>query len=157
MRLTQVRQVVDALGLSFHTVKELNKKIDTHLSGHPHFQCKTLTVNGEPLEFYSRDVIESIQCLYADPRFAQHLAFAPERHYTSYECTTRIYNEMYTGDWWWKVQVRYTLINQMLITNLCTRLLLRLANQGQRSFPSSFPLTRPSSLLSVTRWRTRYT
>jgi hypothetical protein len=157
MRLTQVRQVVDALGLSFHTVKELNKKIDTHLSGRPRFQCKRLTVDGEPLEFYSRDVIESIRCLYSDPRFAQHLVFAPERHYTSNECTTRIYNEMYTGDWWWKVQVRYTLINQIVITNLYTRLPLRLTNRGQQSFPLLFPLTRPSSLLSATRWPTQYT
>ena|SRR6266567_314903 len=98
MHLTQVRKVIDALGLSFHTVKELNEKIDIHLSGCPRFQCKTLTVDGEPLKFYSRDVIESIQCLYGDPQFAQHLAFAPKQHYTSHKCTTYVYNEMYTGD-----------------------------------------------------------
>jgi hypothetical protein len=67
-----------------------------------------LTINGEQLEFYSRDSIESIRSLYGDPRFAQQLAFAPERHYT--EARTRVYNEMYTGDWWWKVQVSHTLI-----------------------------------------------
>ncbi|KAF8489361.1 hypothetical protein F5888DRAFT_1638649 [Russula emetica] len=39
-----------------------------------------------------------------DPEFVDHLVFAPERHYTSHERTTRIYNKMYTGDWWWKVQ-----------------------------------------------------
>jgi hypothetical protein len=111
-------KVVDALGLSFRTVNELNEMIDTNLSGRPCFQCKTLTINGEPLEFYSRDAIECIRCLYGDPRFAQHLAFAPERHYTSYERTTRIYNEIYTGDWWWKVQVRPTLFNQKFITHL---------------------------------------
>jgi hypothetical protein len=156
MCLTQVLKVVDALGLSFHTAKELNEKIDTHLSDRPCFQCKTLTVNGEPLEFYSRDAIEAIKCLYGDPRFAQHLVFAPERHYTSHERATRIYNEMYTGDWWWKVQVSHTLINQTLISNLFTRLPLRLAVQARQLFLLSFPLTRPSSHLSVPRWPTQY-
>ena len=67
LRLTQVQKVVDALGLSFHTVKELNNKIDNNISGRLRFQCKKLTVNGEDLEFYSRDMIKSIQCLYGDP------------------------------------------------------------------------------------------
>jgi hypothetical protein len=115
-------KVIDALGLSFHTVNELNETIDTNLSGCLHFQCKTLTINGKPLEFYSRDAIECIRYLYGNPRFAQHLAFAPEWHYTSYECTTCIYNEIYTGDWWWKVQVRPMLFNQKFITHLQYRL-----------------------------------
>jgi hypothetical protein len=110
---TEVRKVIDGLGLSFHTVKDLNEKIDSNLPGRPHFQCKKLTVDGESLEFYSRDAIASIRSLYGDPQFAQQLAFAPERHYTSHERTTRIYNEMYTGDWWWKVQVSNTLINSI--------------------------------------------
>ncbi|KAF8494898.1 hypothetical protein F5888DRAFT_1795019 [Russula emetica] len=55
MEMLALPGVVDALRLSFHTVKELNDKIDNHLSGRPCFQCKELTVNGKPLEFYSRD------------------------------------------------------------------------------------------------------
>ena len=108
------------------------------------------------MEFYSRDVIDSIRSLYGDPRFAQHMAFAPERHYTSHERTTRIYNEMYTGDWWWTVQVSYTPIDQMLISNLCTRPLLRRADQGQQSFLLSFPPTRPGLPVSVRRRPTPY-
>ena len=85
--------------------------IDANLPGRPPFRCKKLTVNGEPLEFYSRDVIECIRCLFGDPQFAQHLAVAPERHYTGHERTTRIYNKIHTGDWWWKVQVSDKPIN----------------------------------------------
>jgi hypothetical protein len=33
------------------------------------------------------------------------MAFAPERHYTNGARMSRIYNELYTGDWWWTVQV----------------------------------------------------
>lgn len=84
----------------------MNEIIDSKLSGRPPFLCKRLTIGQEHLEFYYRDVIECIRSLYGDPRFMDQLAFSPERHYTSHERTCRIYNEMYTGDWWWSVQVR---------------------------------------------------
>jgi hypothetical protein len=83
----------------------LNNIIDNKLPGRPSFRCQILQVGDETLEFYYRDVLECIRSLYGDPEFAQHLVFAPERHYTSDERTSRIYNEMYTGDWWWSVQV----------------------------------------------------
>ena len=98
-------KVVDSLGLSYSTANELNRIIDSDLPGQPPFQRKELIIGNECLEFHSRDVIECIRSLYGDPQFAQDLAFAPERHYTSHECSSRIYNEMYTGDWWWSAQV----------------------------------------------------
>lgn len=56
--------------------------------------------------------MQCVRALYGDPRFADHLVFAPERHYTSQERSSRIYNEMHTGDWWWAVQVRERMYNQ---------------------------------------------
>jgi len=101
-------KVVEALGLSFHTIKELNEKIDNELpaSAHPPFQRKEVSFGGVRLEFYSRDIMKCIGALYGDPQFAQDLVFAPEQHYTSQERTCQIYNEIHTGDWWWKVQVK---------------------------------------------------
>ena len=98
-------KVVDKLGLSYHTAKELNDIIDNNLPGHPPFRCKELVIGDERLEFYCHDIIECIRSLYGDPGFVQDLVFAPEQHYTSAECTCCIYNEMHTGDWWWMVQV----------------------------------------------------
>jgi hypothetical protein len=98
-------KVVEALNLSFHTVKELNEKIDK-LPARPNFRCKEVSFGGERLEFYYRDVMKCIRAIYGDPQFAQDLVFAPERHYTNQERTCRVYDEMYTCDWWWKVQVR---------------------------------------------------
>ncbi|KAI0250409.1 hypothetical protein BJV78DRAFT_1283211 [Lactifluus subvellereus] len=54
--------------------------------------------------FYHRDIIMCIRALYGEPEYAQHLAFAPERHYTDETRSCRIYNELHTGDWWWTVQ-----------------------------------------------------
>ena len=85
---------------------QLNNIIDKQLPGRAPFQCQVLNIGGEKLEFYSRDGLECIRSLYGDPQFTQDLVFAPERHYTSRERTSRLYNEMYTCDWWWTVQVR---------------------------------------------------
>jgi Plavaka transposase len=102
--LIPLLKIVDKLGLSFRTAKQLNELIDK-LPGRPPFQRKELIIGNERLDFYCRDIVECIRSLYSDPQFAQDLAFAPERHYTSPDRTCRIYNEMYTGDWWWTVQV----------------------------------------------------
>ena len=53
-------KIVDKLGLSYHSTQELNGLIDTELPGHPHFQCETLDIRGEELEFHYRDVLECI-------------------------------------------------------------------------------------------------
>ncbi|KAF8481855.1 hypothetical protein DFH94DRAFT_691497 [Russula ochroleuca] len=102
--LLAIPEVVDTLSLSYRTTKQLNDIIDKEMSGRPPFQCKVLNIGDERLEFYSRDALECIRSLYGDPEFTQDLVFAPERHYTSHECTSCLYNEMYTCDWWWTVQ-----------------------------------------------------
>ena len=94
------------LSLSFRTVNKLNDLVNSDLPGRPAFQCKEFKVGAEELEFYCRDVLQSVRALYGDLQFADHLVFAPERHYTSQECSCRINNEMHIGDWWWTVQVR---------------------------------------------------
>ena len=98
-------KIVDKLGLSYCSTQELNGLIDTELPGRPHFQCETLDIGGEELEFHYRDVLECIRSLYGDPSWAQEMAFTPERHYTGHAHTSRVYNKLYTSDWWWTVQV----------------------------------------------------
>jgi len=98
-------KVADRLGLSYHTVRELNKVIDK-LPGCPPFQRKVFSIGHEELEFHFRDALECIRSLFGDLQFAQDLIFAPERHYADCDCTHRLYNELYTSDWWWLIQVR---------------------------------------------------
>jgi Plavaka transposase len=111
VHLIQEMKVVKALGLSFCTVKELNEKIDDELPACPPFRCKEVSFGEERLDFHYRDVMQCIRAIYGDPQFAQDLVFAPERHYTNQERTCRVYNEIHTGDWWWKVQVSNTSID----------------------------------------------
>jgi len=98
-------KVIQRLDLSYSTTKELNDTIDS-LPGRPPFLCEKVSIGNEDLKFYYRDILASIRALYGDPEFQDDLVFAPERHFTNNERTCRIYNEMYTGDWWWSVQVR---------------------------------------------------
>ena len=99
-------KIVDRLGLSFSSTKELNDIIDNSLPGRPPFECHDFIIGGETLELHFRDVLSCIRSIYGDPSFARDLAVAPERHYADRERTVRVYSEMHTGDWWWAVQVR---------------------------------------------------
>jgi hypothetical protein len=99
-------KVVNKLGLSFSSTKELNNIIDNALPGCPAFECRELVIGGETLDFYHRDILACIRSIYGDPELAQDLIVAPERHYADQGHADRIYSEMHTGDWWWAVQVR---------------------------------------------------
>ena len=99
-------KVVENLGLSFSSTDELNRIIDTKLpNGLPQFVREEVTIAGQKYEFYHRDIIQCIRILYGNPELAPFLAHVPEKHYTSPDKKTRIYSEMHTGKWWWKVQV----------------------------------------------------
>ena len=103
--------MVEKLELSYSSTKELNHIIDNALPGRPSFQCCEVFIGGETLEFYHHDLLNCIRSIYGDPEFAQDLVVCPERHYTDQGRTERIYNEMHTGDWWWAVQVHYTMLD----------------------------------------------
>ncbi|KZT19755.1 hypothetical protein NEOLEDRAFT_1077268, partial [Neolentinus lepideus HHB14362 ss-1] len=101
--LLSIEGVCEALGLSFKTANELNKKIDS-LPTRPRFRREELLLGGEVFELYYRNVIQCIRALYGDPEFAHHLVFRPERHYTDEDRTNRMYFDMHTGKWWWDTQ-----------------------------------------------------
>ena len=81
------------------------------LPGRPAFQSREVVIGGETLEFYQRDILGCIRSIYGDPEFAQDLVVTPERHYSDQGRTEHIYSEMHTGDWWWAVQVRNTILD----------------------------------------------
>jgi Plavaka transposase len=97
-------QVADRLELSYKSSKELNKIIDT-LPSRPKFHREEVIVAGEAFDVYFRDVLECVQALFGNPEFTSVLAFAPERHYADADETIQLYHEMWTGKWWWNMQV----------------------------------------------------
>lgn len=66
--------------------------------------------NGETItettELWRCDPVEVICELVGNPVFEDHLSFSPERIYVDEDGHTRIYDEAWTGDWWWEKQIR---------------------------------------------------
>jgi Plavaka transposase len=100
---------------SYSSVYHLFKKIDA-LPTAPmwHYQLVTITGDilnetGTPLqdefELWSRDPVECIKQLFSNPSFNGHISYVPERVYGDNVGRSRIYEEMWTCDWWWDVQV----------------------------------------------------
>jgi Plavaka transposase len=41
-----------------------------------------------------------------NPIIKDSLQYAPQKHFTDEEGTNRVFDEMWTGDWWWNTQVK---------------------------------------------------
>lgn len=60
----------------------------------------------EKLECWRRNPVDVVTELISRPEFAKTMHYAPERVYRDSDCNNRVYDEMWTGDWWWDIQVR---------------------------------------------------
>ena len=63
----------------------------------------------DELELWRRDPVACIRELIGNPAFDGDIAYAPEKVFRDRDKKIRIFDEMWTGDWWWEVQVRPTL------------------------------------------------
>lgn len=61
--------------------------------------------NTEELELWLHDPVACIRELIGNPSFHGEIAYAPEKVYLDSHGRTRRYDEMWTGDWWWRTQV----------------------------------------------------
>ncbi|KAJ6603507.1 Zn-finger domain-containing protein [Mycena vulgaris] len=104
--------------LSFHNNRAFLKKVDQLPTG-PDWKCRIVTAAGnrvdendelmsEELELWMRDPVECIKELMGNPVFREHMAYAPERVYSTEEGDeeSRIFDEMWTAEWWWKLQTQ---------------------------------------------------
>ncbi|KAI6020335.1 hypothetical protein BKA83DRAFT_4527015 [Pisolithus microcarpus] len=58
----------------------------------------------ELLELWCRDPIECVQDLMGNPAFWNAMSYVPKCAYTDANGENWIYDEMWTGNWWWDVQ-----------------------------------------------------
>ncbi|KAJ7250083.1 hypothetical protein B0H12DRAFT_1234544 [Mycena haematopus] len=102
--------------LSFHNNRSFLLKLDQLPTG-PDWTCKIVTAAGnrldendelmsEDLELWMRNPVECIKELMSNPAFREHMAYAPERVYSTKEGRdeSRIFDEMWTVNWWWNLQ-----------------------------------------------------
>ncbi|KAJ3556475.1 hypothetical protein NP233_g11966 [Leucocoprinus birnbaumii] len=104
--LLDIDQFREMLGLSFKNMGELNEIIDKKLPKQPQFHRREVVVDGESIIFHSRDVVECIKTLWRNPEYADDLIVEPERQFADEEEQERIYHDMHTGDWWWRMQTK---------------------------------------------------
>ena len=90
-------------------------KIDSLPRG-PGWQCEMWEAKGDEVdeqgryrvkrfELWKRDPVECIKDLMANPLFSEHMRYAPERLYEDDTGEKPIFSEMWTGEWWEKIQV----------------------------------------------------
>jgi Plavaka transposase len=99
----------------------------------------------DSLEIWSRDPVECIKDLLGNPSFKDQMHYAPERHYSDESGQEQLFSEMWTGDWWWEMQVRKFLgisciIRKVLIATISASYL-----QGLQLLRSFWHQTKPNS------------
>jgi hypothetical protein len=109
------RQTKNRTQPSFSSNYTLLKRIDA-LPIDSVWKCKVIVVKGddigkdgkpktESVELWSRDPIECLQNLIGNPAFRDHISYVSQKVFTSESGSTRIYDEAWTGDRWWAMQV----------------------------------------------------
>ena len=85
----------------------------------PEWHCKVVTAQGniieenrscivEELELWFREPVECARELLSNPAFEDYISYTPEHMYSDSKGKERIFDEMWTADWWWETQVRQT-------------------------------------------------
>lgn len=96
--------------MPWRKLEDMYASVDNLESG-PTWTGNTLNVKTaegeETFVVYRRCPLEIVRHLIGLERLRDHMRFGPEREWT----TTidgrriRVYSEMWTGDWWWRLQV----------------------------------------------------
>jgi hypothetical protein len=100
---------------SFENKNDFLAKIDALPQGYD-WRLDTLKLEGdlcddegarqsENVELWYRDPIDCIRELISNPAFRESLRYAPEKMFAEEEGNEEVFNEMWTAEWWWKVQV----------------------------------------------------
>jgi hypothetical protein len=82
------------------------------------WECKIIKTTGdlqdedgelltEDNELWIRDPVECIRELIGNPAFRDYVAYGCQQVFVDKEGTIRRYDEMWTGEWWWKTQVSH--------------------------------------------------
>ena len=107
-RCLTVLQVSERLGLSYTNMKSLHKQVDSMTERAGAWKTEELSFPDIPNQCYTicyRDPIEAIRTLWRDPSLSPHLVYSPTKVYGDESETSRIYSEMWTGQWWHVMQV----------------------------------------------------
>jgi len=106
---------VQKSGVSFDNAHSFLKHIDSLYTSLA-WTCEMIDVEGdvmgedgamkwEMVELWQRDPVECVEELIGNPALRDMMAYAPERADADAKGDNQIYDELWTGDWWWETQV----------------------------------------------------
>ncbi|EIN11500.1 hypothetical protein PUNSTDRAFT_33358, partial [Punctularia strigosozonata HHB-11173 SS5] len=109
--------VKDKIAPSFTSKKSFFERIDGLPTDGPGWTCDTITIAGdlhgddgdlltEEVELWRRNPVDCVRDLIGNPAFKDLMSYVPEKVYADAEGKVRLYDEMWTGDWWWNIQDR---------------------------------------------------
>ncbi|KAG8788309.1 hypothetical protein FRC12_014695 [Ceratobasidium sp. 428] len=112
----KLRIICRNVKISFSSRKTLYNRVDK-LEGGPEWKSEIITLTGnrftrfghrkkEKLEMHFRDPVEIMNDLLARPDFRDLLVFENRETYLDATLEERVYNEMWTGNWWAMLQER---------------------------------------------------
>jgi len=119
--------VAEKLGLSYHNIRGLHKVVDS-VPERAKWKRRELWYKSDPEDkhvIHYRDPKEVISALLGNPVHAKDIVYRPRKIFKNASKTTRIYNEMWTGEWWNTVQVRLTMDMTMVELELMGECLTR--------------------------------
>ena len=127
----------------------------------PEWICDILEIKGDQtdvdgnyvtqeVELWRRDPVECIRELIGNPLFRDKLRYEPQLKFLDEEGKVRVYDEMWTGDWWWNTQVsidvrRHNVLFASVVTSVDQLLICDRKNfrREQRSPLLSYLQTKP--------------
>ncbi|KAF8582511.1 hypothetical protein K439DRAFT_1618211 [Ramaria rubella] len=107
-KLLSVPGVAHCLSLTFHNARALNQVIDHELPCHPPLRKVPICLAGthETFHLYHCNVMECIHELWRRPLLCVNQMYAPQKHFTDNRDCDQLRNELNTGEWWWKTQLK---------------------------------------------------
>ncbi|KAF8600791.1 hypothetical protein BDV93DRAFT_546232 [Ceratobasidium sp. AG-I] len=114
-KLIKLPLIATRAGLSFKSNYRLNVLLDELPTAGPKWRSRLIRIEGdimgpdgepivEEVELWTRDILEVIQELLENVTYGKDMVFEPRTEYSDADRTERCYTEMWTGDWWRKIQ-----------------------------------------------------
>ena len=57
--------------------------------------------------------MECVRELSGNPTFKYHMKYRPEQVYEDNEMKSRVFDRVWTADWWWDTQVKFSLLKKI--------------------------------------------
>ena len=63
------------------------------------------TMMSEDLKLWKQNPVKCVKELIGNPVYQDLISYVPQQVYSNEGRMNRVYDEMWTGDWWWDTQV----------------------------------------------------